>query len=128
MTDSPTSQAMHLAMTELEYRRERIAVLEDVLLAVTRDKSFCCLKEPTQALARSVLNKETIVNEPRLVSALRSSCCRRAASSIGVVAWQSPLRCPPSDHGSPGLRGSAVTSAARALVHESCWAKENDRA
>jgi hypothetical protein len=31
MTDSPTSQAMHLAMTELKEREARIAALESAL-------------------------------------------------------------------------------------------------
>lgn len=66
MTDSPTSQAMHLAMTELEHRRERIAVLEDVLRNLTEalDNAFISSWQSTAAwqkqldAARSVLNKE----------------------------------------------------------------------
>jgi hypothetical protein len=69
MTDSPTSQAMHLAMTELKEREARIAELETALrrttdmlgsacLSVSQDNGLMRMLAAIDA-ARSVLNKET---------------------------------------------------------------------
>jgi hypothetical protein len=76
MTDSPTSQAMHLAMTELKERAERVAVLEEALrdlVAIIDSAKLSNLCNGVQLgptvwyvkasdcmdYAHSVLNKET---------------------------------------------------------------------